>query len=108
MNKLPETKQAELKKLSKVRLTSKLTQAGFALELLQTMDRSAMLEAWAKLAATGKDSEPTGAQMASLGYNIDLELQKIEFKKLRFQLAPDEKMERGKREAEREKMWGRW
>jgi len=66
MDKLPKTKQAELKKLCTVRRTSKLTQAGFALELLETMDRSAMLEAWAKLVATGKDSEPTGAKIAPL------------------------------------------
>jgi len=64
------------------------------------MDRSAMLEAWAKLVATGKDGEPTGAKMAPLGHDIDLERQKFEFEKLRFQLAQDEKVEREKREVD--------
>jgi len=62
-----------------------------------------MLEAWAKLVTTGKDSEPTGAKIAPLGYDIDLERQKFEFEKLRFQLAQDEKVEREKRGAERKK-----
>ena len=53
MDKLSTTKQEEVKKLSTVRLTSKLTQAGVSFEQLETMDRSAMMEAWAEIVAAG-------------------------------------------------------
>ena len=80
MEKLNTTKQGEIQKLSKVRLTSKLTQAGVTLEQLETMDRSAMLEAWVEIVAGGKE-QVVGAKTASLGYDIDLERQQFELEK---------------------------
>jgi hypothetical protein len=75
MDKLEKTKQAEIRKMSDARLVSKLTQSGFSVESVESMDRMAMLDKWAEVVSAGKDLvvNPVGAAAASLsGYDIEL------------------------------------
>lgn len=97
MDKLNIAKQAEIKKMSTVRLTTKLTQADFTLEQLETMDRPAMLEAWAEIVAAGKEITITGAKTAPLNIDRDFEREKFEFEKMKFKIT-QEKLNRLKRE----------
>ena len=49
MDKLEKTGQAEIHKISDVRLQSKLAQAGLTVEALESMDRATMLDRIAEL-----------------------------------------------------------
>jgi hydrogenase maturation factor len=49
MEKLSETAQANILKMSDARLVVKLQHVGFATEDIEEMDRQAMLEAWAEI-----------------------------------------------------------
>ncbi len=53
LEKLPESKCADIKKMSDVRLISKLTQAGIPIEQVEQMDRSTLLESYAKIVLEG-------------------------------------------------------
>ena len=85
IDKLGEFKQSEIKKMSTERLASKLSQAGVALEQLKTMDRAAMMEAWADIVSKGKEwAVLMGTSEAPLHGDIDLERQQFEFGKMKF------------------------
>ena len=67
--------------MSDVRLQNKLMQAGITIEDLEGMDRMAMLDKYAELVLTGKESfvvKPTGAT-AGVGYDVELEKQRLMF-----------------------------
>jgi len=72
MDKLNPTRQAELKKMSDIRLTTKLSQAGVSAEQLETLDRKGMLDMWAEIVLTGHHTKPA-ASVATVGNNVDLE-----------------------------------
>jgi hypothetical protein len=93
MEKLSQTRQAEVKKMSDVRLTAKLSQAGVEAERLEALDRKGMLDLWAEVLLAGHDTKPV-AQAMTAGYDIELEKQKFEFEKMKYE---EEKVERGKR-----------
>jgi hypothetical protein len=61
MEKLPETSRTSVVKMSEARLTVKLQQAGYTVEDLEDMDRSAMLNAWAEIILAGRDQPEAGS-----------------------------------------------
>jgi uncharacterized protein (DUF885 family) len=92
MDKLEKGKQAELKKMTDARLVSKLTQAGVALEELESMDRTSMMDRWAEMVVSGNDSAIASKAAGPLGGGeSELERQKLLFK---MQQWNDEKLER--------------
>jgi len=49
MDKLTKSKKAEVTKMSDARLISKLTQAGYSSEQIETMNREALMSTWAEV-----------------------------------------------------------
>jgi hypothetical protein len=93
MERLPVTRLAELKKMSDVRLTAKLTQAGISAEQLETLDRKGMLDMWAEIILAGHETKPV-ASATTAGYDVELERRKFEFEMRKYE---EEKEERKKR-----------
>ena len=92
MDKLEKSKQAELRKMSDARLVSKLTQAGVAQEEVESIDRASMLDRWADMVLSGRDSAVSSKPAGLLGVGeSELERQKFLFK---LQQWEDEKLER--------------
>ena len=89
MERLTKAQVELVKKLSTARLISKLTSVGYTDEELDAMDREALLQAWATCRADGKDKSPASV---NLGYDVELERQKLEFEKLKFK--SDEKLKK--------------
>ena len=90
MERLEQAKQAEIKKMSTVKLTSRLLKAGVSAEEMETMDRPAMLERWAELVATGND-EPgvataAAAEMTAASRSVELELQRLQIQQRQLEL----------------------
>ena len=72
-------------------LISSLTKAGVNPDEIETLDRSAMLESWAKLVATGGDKvSVAGASVAAAlpvtGYDVAFEREKLAFEKQKFEM----------------------
>jgi len=98
MDKLEKTRQAEIRKMSDVRLQSKLAQAGISIEALEGMDRLAMLDKYAELVLAGKEpvsGKSAGAAAAVIGCDVELEKQRLDFQRKQWET------ERIEREAER-------
>jgi len=78
MDKLSETQRTDIKKMSNVRLTSKLMAAGVS-EEIEKLDRAGMMEAWVKLVGEGKEMVlvPTGS--ITMGYDSALEKERLAF-----------------------------
>ena len=93
MDKLEKSKQTDIRKMSDVRLTSKLTQAGYSIEMVETMDRPTMLDKWAEIVIAGRDvvANPSGATAVASGYDTELEREKLAFQMRQWE---DEKLER--------------
>ena len=83
MEKLPELTRATVTKMSNARLIVKLQQVGFTMEEIEAMDRPAMLNAWAEIILEGRD-EPEVTVSAS--NNGDLERERFEFEKMKFEV----------------------
>ena len=74
MEKLSDAQSEKVKKMSDVRLITKLGQAGFSTDQLEAMDRPALLNAMAQLVLTGKDGSPAAAAApVQPMYNAELE-----------------------------------
>jgi hypothetical protein len=109
MEQLPTKEQEKIRKMSDVRLTSSLTKAGVTTDELEAMNRSQMIERWAKIAATGGISTPPSGNPAKLagGYDVALERERLTFEKQKWEAeAALEKekisLERAKLEAQKE------
>jgi hypothetical protein len=63
--------------MSDVRLITNLKQAGLSTEQIETMNREAMLNAWAEFVITGKNVVPAGATAKSVGSDIKIEKQRL-------------------------------
>ena len=107
MDKLSVEQKGQLTKMPTLRLQTKLLGIGFEEETVEAMDRPALLDAWANAILAGKDKPkpvvaPTPA--APLAYDAQLEKQKLDFDKMRFEeemrFKRDEQ-QRLEREAER-------
>ena len=84
MEKLSDAQSEKVKKMSDVRLITKLGQAGFSTDQLEAMDRPALLNAMAQLVLTGKDGAPaTAAAPVQPMYNVELEKMKLAWEKER-------------------------
>ena len=81
MDKLEKAKQAEVRKMSDVRLTGKLVQAGFSPEELDAMDREALLNRYAEFIMGSITVKPAASVSASViaPYDVELERQKMAF-----------------------------
>ena len=101
MEKLHATRQAELKKLSDVRLAMKLNQAGVLTEQLETLERKGMLDMWAEIVLAGHDTKPV-ASATSASCDVELERKKFEIEMRKYD---EEKEERRKRLELDEKQW---
>ena len=80
MEQLSKAQADAVKKMGQTRLICKLREAGISEEAIDSMDRPAMLAAWAECITAGKDRP----QAAGLGYDVELERMKMEFEKQRF------------------------
>ena len=88
MERLNPTQLESVKKMSQVRLVLKLSQAGYPVEQLEKMERQELLNLWAECVLTGKDVTPpvtTATPTASLGYDVELERQKLQLEIRRFE-----------------------
>ena len=106
MEKLEKTRQAEIRKMSDVRLQSKLAQAGISIEALEGMDRLAMLDKYAELVLAGKEpvsGKSAGAAAAVIGYDVEFEKQRLDFQRKQWETARTEReAERAAEKADRE------
>ena len=84
MERLTKTQVEAIKKLNTARLITKLAQVGYSEEELDTMDREALMGAWATCVADGKD-KPAAPSTPSTGYDVELERQKLEFEMRKFE-----------------------
>ena len=92
MDKLTEPQRSDIKKMSTVRLTSKLMSAGIPEEEIEKLDRQGMMEAWAKIVAEGKDKPPVVKAMpAAAGYDPDLEKEILAFERMKFETETKER-----------------
>ena len=81
LDKLQPQQREAVKKLSTLRLTCKLIEAGEDEETITQMDRTALLEAWAGyiLAGTDKQVEEVATSMrASVGYDPEVEKRRLD------------------------------
>jgi len=99
MDKLLAKQQTEIKKMSDVRLCSKLTKAGFSPEQLEGMDRTAMMDSWAVVVAKGEDVATATVAVTPVSYDVDLERRKFDFEVRRY----EESIKRGDEEKEERK-----
>jgi len=58
METLDDKTKADIKKMSQARLILKLSQVGFDVEVLDSMNRNELLQAWATTVSQGKDKPP--------------------------------------------------
>ena len=89
MEKLEISQKESIKKMSSVRLASKLLEAGVEEDKVQAMDRNQLMAAWAEIVLAGKDKPVAAA--SPLGYDPDLERQRLEFEIRKYE---EEKEER--------------
>jgi hypothetical protein len=86
MEKLSESKRAELKKMADAWLIVKLLQHGKSEEEVVSMKREELLHAWAEMVIAGAEAkEPTMAKAAAAFYDIDFEKQRFEFEMRRYE-----------------------
>ena len=83
MDQLDQEQVQAIKKLGTSRLISKLLSVGYTEEALNAMSRDAMLQACAVCAATGKDI-PESASPAVTGYDVELEREKFDYERRKF------------------------
>jgi len=74
LEKLPESKRADVKKMSDARLISKLTQAGIPIEQVEQMDRPTLLESYAKFVLEGG---PTPTPQPRFAYDPEIERERL-------------------------------
>jgi hypothetical protein len=87
MNKLDPTERSAVAKMSTERLRIKLGKADFEEQLVAEMSREQLLEAWAECVATGRDKPSAIAARAAptVGYDVELEKQRLVFETRRFE-----------------------
>src|SRR5664279_88980 len=102
MDKLNPKQSEAIKKLSTVRLVSKLTQAGIKEETLEPLGREQLMEAWAELVAAGKDVPlaPVTATAAATS-SADIEREKLVFERERWEADREERRSAQQQEAAR-------
>jgi hypothetical protein len=103
MEKLEPSVRDTIKKMSKERLVMKLIKAGLEEEAIAEISREQLVNAWAELVATGreqpKEALAAAASGKGLGYDVDLERQRLAFEMKKFESEIALKKERLEREA---------
>jgi len=95
MDRLSETRRTDIKKMSNVRLTSKLMAAGISEEEIEKLDRAGMMEAWTKLVGEGKEKVLVPTSSITMGYDTALEKERLAFDRMKSEA---EKVERARRD----------
>jgi hypothetical protein len=89
MEKLEPSVRDTIKKMSKERLVVKLLKAGLEEEAIVEMSREQLVNAWAELVAADreqpKEALAAAAAGKALGYDVDLERQRLAFKIKKFE-----------------------
>ena len=96
MERLDPKQLESVKKMSQVRLLLKLSQAGYPEEQLEKMERQDLLNLWAECILAGKDVTPPVAAAtptASLGYDVELEREKLQLETRRFEAQEKARLE---------------
>jgi hypothetical protein len=106
MEKLEPSVRDIIKKMSKERLVVKLLKAGLE-EAIAEMSREHLVSAWTELVAAGRE-QPKEASAAAragkaIGYDVDLERQRLAFEMKKFEREIALKEERLAAERKREK-----
>jgi len=81
MDKLTTSQQNAIKKLSDLKITAKLLEAGVDEQVATQMDRNALMNAWAEIVATSKEKGTGGIATPGTpltGYNAEIEKQRLE------------------------------
>ena len=105
MDKLEASQREAIKKMSSLRLSAKLLEAGLDETQIQAMDRSQMMNAWAELVAAGKDKPAAVATPVAglVGYDPELERKRLDFEMRKYeQDREDRKLKEEKEEKEKE------
>jgi hypothetical protein len=101
--KLEPSVRDTIKKMSKERLIAKLLKAGLEEEAIAEMSREQLVNAWAELVAAGreppKEALAAAAADKAIGYDVDLERQRLDFEMKKFEREIALKEERLAREA---------
>lgn len=98
MEKLDPSKQESIKKMSSIRLSAKLLEAGVDETIIQAMDRVQMITAYAELVAYGTDKPPIST--GPIGYDPELERQRLDFEIRKYEEEREERKQREEIEAE--------
>jgi len=81
METLTQSQLESIKKLGTARVISKLLNVGYSEE----KDRNALLELWGKCVAAGEDQPVAGpVDPRPMGYDVELERQKLQFEMRKF------------------------
>jgi len=84
MDKLSESRKAEVKKMSDTRLISKLMQAGYSSEQVEVMNRETLMSTWAEVIIAGKEASAAMAH-SKAGYDPDIEKQRLAWEIKRYE-----------------------
>ena len=83
MDKLEASQREAIKKMSSLRLSMKLLEAGYEESQIQAMDRGQLMTLWAELVVAGKD-KPV-ATGGAVGYDPELEKRRLDFEMQKFE-----------------------
>jgi len=84
MDKLKTSQQNAIKKLSDLKITAKLLEAGVDEQVVTQMDRNALMNAWAEIVTTSKEKGTGGTATPGTlltGYNAKIEKQRLEIER---------------------------
>ena len=96
MEKLSPAQQQQLKKMSDERLHVKLISAGFDEDVVFGMERAVLMTTYAELVASGKLKVSPGG----VGYDPEVEKEKLAFEKQKWEAEMEERRRREEREDE--------
>ena len=107
MEKLEPSVRDTIKKMSKERLVVKLLKVGLEEEAIVEMSREQLVNAWAELVAAGREQpkEALAAAGKALGYDVNLERQRLAFEMKKFEreiALKEERLAAERRREERE------
>ena len=104
MDKLSESKRAEVKKMSDTRLISKLINAGCSADQVEAMNREMLMSTWAEIVAAGKEVASATAVPRQMGYDPEVEKQRLAWEISRYEeqkaLQAEQRVEQKRREDE--------
>jgi hypothetical protein len=105
MEKLEPSVPDTIKKMSKERLVVKFLKAGLEEEAIVEMSHEQLVNAWAELVTAGREQpkEALAAAGKALGYDVDLERQRLTFEMKKFEREIALKEERLSRKAAEKK-----